>query len=67
MRKYDIPNPYEKLKELTRGKTVTKDDYLKFVDSIESMPEDEKKRLRELTPHKYTGYAEKLAKSVGNY
>lgn len=38
MRKYDIPNPYEKLKEFTRGKTVTKSDYLKFVESLE-MPE----------------------------
>lgn len=41
MRKYDIPNPYEKLKEFTRGKTVTKDDYLKFVESLE-MPAEEK-------------------------
>lgn len=44
-----MENPYEKLKELTRGKTVTKDDYVKFVDSLQ-MPEDEKKSLRELTP-----------------
>ena len=49
MRKYDIPNPYEKLKEFTRGKTVTKDDYLKFVESLE-MPAEEKQMLRELTP-----------------
>lgn len=41
MRKYDIPNPYEKLKELTRGKVVTKDVYIKFVESLE-MPEKEK-------------------------
>jgi adenylosuccinate lyase len=50
MRKYDIENPYEKLKELTRGKTVTKADFTAFIDSIEGMPEAEKKRLRELTP-----------------
>lgn len=41
MRKYDIPNPYEKLKELTRGKTVTRDDFIKFIESLE-MPHDEK-------------------------
>jgi adenylosuccinate lyase len=67
MRKYDIENPYEKLKELTRGRTVTKDDFIAFIDSIEGLPADEKKRLRELTPQKYIGYAEKLAKNVGNY
>ena len=49
MRKYDIENPYEKLKEFTRGKEVTRDDYLKFIESLE-MPEEEKKRLKELTP-----------------
>jgi adenylosuccinate lyase len=67
MRKYDIENPYEKLKELTRGKTVTKSDFTAFIDSIEGLPDSEKKRLRELTPQKYTGYAEKMAKNVGNY
>jgi len=50
MRKYDIEKPYEKLKELTRGKTVTKSDFTAFIDSIEGLPEAEKKRLRELTP-----------------
>lgn len=50
MRKYDIENPYEKLKELTRGKTVTKSDFTAFIDSIEGLPDAEKKRLRELTP-----------------
>ena len=67
MRKYDIENPYEKLKELTRGKTVTKADFTAFIDSIKGLPEEEKKRLRELTPQKYVGYAEKMAKSVNNY
>lgn len=50
MRKYDIPNPYEKLKELTRGRTVTRDDYIAFVQTIEGLPADEKKLLLELTP-----------------
>ena len=63
---YDIPNPYEKLKEFTRGKQITKADFVKFIDSLE-MPEAEKQRLRELTPAKYTGYAEKLAKNLKHY
>ena len=49
MRKYDIPNPYEKLKELTRGKEVTKKDFQEFVETLE-LPPEEKKRLKELTP-----------------
>jgi adenylosuccinate lyase len=49
MRKYDIENPYEKLKEFTRGKQVTKQDFIKFIESLE-MPEAEKASLKELTP-----------------
>jgi len=49
MRKYDIENPYEKLKELTRGKTVTKEDFVRFIDTLE-MPDLDKQSLRELTP-----------------
>ena len=41
MRKFDIENPYEKLKELTRGKTVTKEDFVKFIDTLE-MPDLDK-------------------------
>ena len=66
MRKYEIVGAYEKLKELTRGKGVTREIFVKFIESLE-IPEDEKTRLRELTPHKYTGYAEKLAKNVHTY
>ena len=51
MRKYEgIKDPYEKLKEFTRGKAITPDDYKNFIDSIEGMPEDEKESLKELTP-----------------
>ena len=67
MRKYDIENPYEKLKELTRGRSVTKQDFEQFIESIQGLPADEKQMLRELTPQKYIGYAEKLAKNVDKY
>ena len=68
MRKYEgIKDPYEKLKEFTRGKEITVEDYEKFIDSIDGLPDDEKTTLKELTPGKYTGYAAELAKNVGKY
>ncbi len=63
MRRYGIPNPYEKLKELTRGKRVTRDGMQAFIDSLE-LPEDEKKRLKQLTPANYIGNAVSQAKNI---
>ncbi len=63
MRRYGVPQPYEKLKDLTRGKTVTKELLHEFVQSLE-IPDDAKKRLLDLTPAAYTGLASTLAKSV---
>lgn len=51
MRLYDIENPYEKLKDFTRGKAnVTREEYLEFIQNLEGLPADEKKRMLELTP-----------------
>ncbi len=63
MRKYGIPEPYEKLKALTRGETVTKELLHEFIQSLE-IPDDARKRLLELTPATYTGLASTLAKSI---
>lgn len=63
MRRYAIPNPYEKLKELTRGKRVTREDMQAFIDSLE-LPEDEKERLKQLTPATYIGNAVSQAKNI---
>lgn len=63
MRRYAIPNPYEKLKELTRGKRVTQEDLKTFIDSLE-LPQEEKDRLKELTPSTYIGNAVSQAKSI---
>lgn len=63
MRRYGIANPYEKLKELTRGHAVNKETMLKFVDSLE-IPEEAKARLRELTPATYIGRAKTFAKDI---
>ena len=61
MRMYNVPEPYEKLKELTRGKRVDGPGMRAFVEKLE-IPADAKKRLLELTPGSYTGEAAKLAK-----
>ncbi|MCA9380265.1 adenylosuccinate lyase [Candidatus Dojkabacteria bacterium] len=59
LRTTDYTQPYEKLKELTRGKVVTKETYTKFIDELE-VPEDFKDKLRKLSPENYIGNAVKL-------
>ncbi|MEQ5125681.1 adenylosuccinate lyase [Providencia alcalifaciens] len=56
MRRYGIEKPYEKLKELTRGKRVTAEGMKQFIDGLE-LPESEKERLKAMTPANYIGYA----------
>ncbi len=60
MRVYGEDNPYERLKDLTRGQKVQKQDLQKFVDGLEKVPLDVKKRMRDLSPHTYLGLAESL-------
>ena len=68
MRKYEgIKDPYEKLKEFTRGRKITEEDYERFIDSIEGMPQQEIDSLKKLRPHTYTGYAAYLAKNLKQY
>ncbi len=64
MRRYGLPNPYERLKELTRGKAITRESIAAFIETLE-LPEAEKQRLRELTPGRYVGKAAELAKRLG--
>jgi len=63
MRKHGIENPYEQLKELTRGQAVTRETLQAFVSMLEIDPAD-KARLLQMTPLTYTGLAAKLAASV---
>lgn len=56
MRKYGIEKPYEKLKELTRGKRITPADLHQFIDGLE-LPADVKAQLKKLTPASYIGSA----------
>jgi adenylosuccinate lyase len=60
MRRYGIPEPYEKLKALTRGKTVSRELLHDFIKSLD-IPDDARQRLLELTPAAYTGLAADLA------
>ncbi|WNO61261.1 adenylosuccinate lyase [Rheinheimera sp. MMS21-TC3] len=56
MRKYAIEKPYEKLKELTRGKRIKAADLHLFIDSL-ALPDDVKSQLKQLTPANYIGAA----------
>ena len=56
MRKYAIEQPYEKLKELTRGKRITQADLHLFIDKLE-LPLEVKSQLKQLTPANYIGAA----------
>ncbi len=63
MRRYGIANPYEKLKELTRGTRVSREGMQAFVQTLE-IPADAKEALLKLTPWDYTGKAAELAKRI---
>jgi adenylosuccinate lyase len=64
MRRYNIANAYDKLKELTRGKDgINRASLQAFINTLE-IPEQEKQRLLQLSPETYTGKAAELAKRV---
>ena len=61
MRRYSLPNPYERLKELTRGKAIDAAGFHAFIDTLE-LPDAERSRLKAMTPGSYTGLAATLAR-----
>jgi adenylosuccinate lyase len=63
MRRHGLPNPYERLKAMTRGKAITASAMRRFVQSLE-LPAADKQRLLALTPGGYTGLAAELARRV---
>jgi adenylosuccinate lyase len=65
MRKLGHENPYEKLKELTRGAQMNQETMRSFIESLD-LPPEEQARLLELTPAKYIGLAPQLARDVLN-
>uniref|UniRef100_A0A6T9JJ18 Adenylosuccinate lyase n=1 Tax=Haptolina ericina TaxID=156174 RepID=A0A6T9JJ18_9EUKA len=63
MRMHNVESPYEKLKELTRGRRVDAAGMRSFVATLE-IPEDAKQRLMDLTPGSYIGAAAQLARAI---
>jgi adenylosuccinate lyase len=63
MRRFGVEQPYEKLKALTRGKTINQKTIHAFVDGLD-IPNYAKQELKELTPSKYIGNADKQAGAI---
>jgi len=63
MRRHGLPNPYEQLKELTRGKSVTRESLAAFIDGL-ALPTSEADRLKAMTPGNYIGRAADLARRI---
>ena len=66
MRRYGVEQPYEKLKELTRGQRLDRAGIAAFVTSLD-IPESEKDRLMSLTPASYLGNAADQARSINEF
>jgi adenylosuccinate lyase len=60
LRREGVAVPYEKLKELTRGKKVTVEDFAAFVDTLD-IPEKIKKHLKKMRPETYIGLSTEIA------
>jgi adenylosuccinate lyase len=63
MRRYGVPNAYERLKDLTRGQRVDAAALAAFVSDL-PLPADVRVRLAQLRPHEYVGLARELARDV---
>ncbi|MBK1613383.1 adenylosuccinate lyase [Rubrivivax gelatinosus] len=61
MRRHGLPSPYEQLKELTRGRAVTRETFHAFIDGLDALPDGERERLKAMTPGNYIGRAVQLA------
>lgn len=68
LRVHNVPGAYEMLKELTRGAQVSAQSVGDFVQNLgDKIPEDDKNRLKEMTPRGYVGLAEQQALEVEDY
>jgi adenylosuccinate lyase len=63
MRRHGLPEPYEQLKALTRGKGITRESLRAFILDLD-LPEGARQRLLDLTPATYTGLAADLARDI---
>lgn len=62
LRKYGVPDAYDTLKALTRGKSISKEDILKFAESLDVLSDEDRQTLVNMTPAAYIGLANQLAK-----
>lgn len=62
MRRYNVVNAYEQVRDLTRGKGINKESLVEFINKL-NIPKDAKDNLLKLTPETYTGLANHLVKS----
>lgn len=63
MRRHGLPNPYEQLKALTRGRAIDEQSIREFIATL-ALPDDTKRALLDLTPASYTGLAARLAAEI---
>jgi adenylosuccinate lyase len=63
MRRHGLPNPYEQLKAMTRGKPITAAAMRRFIAKL-ALPAQDKQRLLDMTPGSYTGMAARLARRI---
>jgi len=63
MRKYGIPEPYERLKELTRGASLDRDRIRELIDQL-GLPDEARRQVLALAPHNYIGAAEALVEKL---
>ena len=66
LRKYGIPDAYDRLKELTRGKRISKEDIQEFIKSLDVLSDEDRDNLLRLTPEEYVGYACQIAEKTAN-
>jgi len=64
MRRYGLPQPYEQLKALTRGRGINQEALREFIANLD-LPAEPKQRLLAMTPRSYIGLAAELARKVG--
>jgi adenylosuccinate lyase len=63
MRRHDVPDAYEQLKALTRGQAIDQATISAFIDTL-AIPDEDKQRLKALTPASYIGHAAVLARDL---
>ena len=61
LRKYGVPDAYDTLKALTRGKSISKEDILKFAESLDILSDQDRQTLVDMTPASYIGLAKELS------